>query len=389
MDMNKHLLFLLIVLSSLQGCAAEQEKAIVIGAEQTNQYLSLIGKKSVSLVVNQTSTIGRTHLVDSLLSLGVRINHIMAPEHGFRGDKDAGAHVKSGIDTQTNLPILSLYGKNKKPNATQLANTDLILFDVQDVGCRFYTYLSTLHYVMEACAENNIELVVLDRPNPNGHYVAGPVLASNISSFVGMHPIPIVHGCTLGELAQMINGEGWLKDKIKCNLKVVTCKNYTHATPYVLPIAPSPNLPNQQSILLYPSLCLFEPTQISIGRGTPTPFQIYGSPKGKGSFSFTPVSTPGASKYPKHQDNTCVGVNLQNINPPKFSLHYLHKEYAAYPNKKDFFTSESFFDKLAGTSSIREMLVAGKSLNEIEATWKDDLENYKVRRKKYLIYPEN
>lgn len=375
-------------LLTLFACAKADSTKIIVGAQRTFAYLPEIHNKTVSLVVNQTSTIGKTHLVDSLLTLGIKINTIFAPEHGFRGEADAGEHVKSGIDTKTNLPITSLYGNNKKPTTSQLANTDVVIFDIQDVGCRFYTYLSTLHYIMESCAENKVDLIILDRPNPNGFYIAGPVLKEEYKSFVGMHPIPIVHGCTLGEMAKMINGEGWLKSNVKCNLKIIKCENYTHTTFYNLPIPPSPNLPNQQSIILYPSLCLFEPTKVSIGRGTYYPFQVIGYPENKSNFSFTPVSINGMSKYPKFQNKTCYGEDLRNIEPFTFTLDYIVKYYSSFPNKTQFISSHSFFDKLTGTNEVRKMLFNGYSAKKIELTWKEDLDTYKTIRKKYLLYPD-
>ena len=363
--------------------------SIIMGAIQFEEYLPLIKNKRVGLVVNQTSVIGTTHLVDTLLSMGVEIKSIFAPEHGFRGVADAGEHVKDGIDTKSGLPIISLYGEHRKPTTEDLQDIDVILFDIQDVGVRFYTYISTMHYVMEACAEQNKKMIVLDRPNPNGHYVAGPVLDLAFRSFVGMHPIPIVHGLTVGELAQMINGEEWLKDKVKCDLMVVKMKNYTHKTPYSLPIKPSPNLPNDRAIALYPSLCLLEPTIMSVGRGTPFPFQVVGYPDSTyGSFLFTPVSTKGASKYPKHQDQNCFGEDLR-INPKEleFSLKWILNYYKKY-NSTAFITSESFFDKLAGNDTLRGLLKQGMSEKDIKATWQNDLNIYLKKRSNYLLYSD-
>ncbi len=368
----------------------KKEKTLTLGAEQTEKYLPYLKEKKVALVVNQTSRIKNIHLVDSLVSLGINIQHIFAPEHGFRGKADAGEHVKNGIDTKTGLPIISLYGKNKKPHKEQLENIDIVLFDIQDVGVRFYTYISTMHYVMEACAEQQVPFIVLDRPNPNGHYVAGPVLDLRFQSFVGMHPIPIVHGLTIGELAHMINDEGWLKNKVKCNLTVVKCKNYTHKTPYILPIKPSPNLPNDLSIKLYPSLCLLEPTEVSVGRGTYTPFQIVGTTNSQGgSFKFIPKSIEGMSKYPKHQDKTCYGVDFRNEKViPQFTVKYLVEYYQQSSTQKDFFTSESFFNKLAGTDQLLKQVKDGWSAEKIEESWQEALKDYLLLRKQYLIYEE-
>ncbi len=358
-----------------------------MGAANFKQYMPLLKGRNVALVVNQTSVVSQTHLVDTLLALGVSIKKIFAPEHGFRGRADAGEHVKDGFDKKTNLPIISLYGKHKKPTVNDLKNIDVVVFDIQDVGVRFYTYISTMHYVMEACAEQNKKLLILDRPNPNGHYIAGPVLDTAFQSFVGMHPIPIVHGLTVGELAHMINGEKWLKNGIQCDLQVIKVEGYSHSTPYELPIKPSPNLPNQQSILLYPSLCLLEPTIVSIGRGTPFPFQVTGFPDSiYGDFTFTPVSTKGASKYPKHENETCFGEDLrQTPLNTRFTIKWLLKNYMVNPSDS-FFTSPSFFDKLAGNSTLREQIMAGKSEQEIEASWVNELEEYKEKSKKYIIY---
>ncbi len=365
-------------------------KTLGLGAEQTGEYLPLLKGKKIALVVNQTSTIQQTHLVDSLVSLNIDIKHIFAPEHGFRGKADAGEHVKNGIDQKTNLPIISLYGKNKKPSPEQLQGVDMVVFDIQDVGVRFYTYISTMHYVMEACAEQNIPVLILDRPNPNGHYVAGPVLDLEFQSFVGMHPIPIVHGLTVGELAMMINGEQWLKNGVKCDVKVIKCQNYTHQTKYILPIKPSPNLPNDLSIQLYPSLCLFEPTKVSVGRGTQTPFQIIGCPqKNMGTFTFTPKSIIGMSKYPKHENKMCYGINFSDsTNLEKFSVQHLVEFYQKYDNKEAFFTSENFFSKLSGNKLLIRQIKEGKSYKEIEASWEEELKRYKLLRAKYLLYFE-
>ncbi|WP_434086517.1 exo-beta-N-acetylmuramidase NamZ family protein [Pontibacter populi] len=362
-------------------------KPLQTGAEQMELYLSKLQGKRVGMVVNQTSIVGESHLVDTLLSRGVKITTIFAPEHGFRGDADAGAYVKDAKDTKTGLSIVSLYGKNKKPSAEQLAGIDVLIFDIQDVGARFYTYISTMHYVMEAAAENGKEILILDRPNPNGNYVDGPVLEPEHKSFVGMHPIPIVHGLTVGELANMINGEKWLDGQQQAKITVIPVANYTHSTPYTLPVKPSPNLPNQQAIILYPSLCLFEGTNVSVGRGTPTPFQVIGSPYYKfKEFSFTPVSTPGATE-PPYKNQVCYGKNLTDPSTAQpFTLAYLIDFYKNSTEQDKFFNN--FFEKLAGTSELRKQIIAGKTEAKIRASWEPALSNYKTIRKKYLLYPE-
>ncbi|WP_299821024.1 DUF1343 domain-containing protein [uncultured Pontibacter sp.] len=367
--------------------AAPVAKPMQTGAEQLDLYLPKLAGKRVGMVVNQTSTIGQTHLVDTLLARGVKITTIFAPEHGFRGDADAGAYVKDAKDTKTGLPIISLYGANKKPKAEQIKDLDVLLFDIQDVGTRYYTYISTMHYVMEAAAENGKEVLILDRPNPNGHYVDGPVLEKEHTSFVGMHPIPIVHGLTVGELANMINGEKWLEGQRQAKITVVPVANYTHKMPYSLPVKPSPNLPNDQAIKLYTSICFFEGTDVSVGRGTPTPFQVIGSPYyTKKTFSFKPVSTPGATN-PPHKDVVCYGKDLTNVAvADKVDLSYLLDMYQNSSNKDKFFNN--FFEKLAGTSKLREQVIAGKTEAEIRATWEPGLSNYKKMRKQYLMYPD-
>lgn len=376
--------FLLLPLASCHG--QDHNENIFVGAEQLGEYLPLLEGKNVALIVNQTSLVGDTHIVDTLLSKGVNIKKVFAPEHGFRGEADAGEHVQSAVDTKTSLPIVSLYGSNKKPTAEQLADVDVVVFDIQDVGARFYTYISTMHYAMEACAENNKEFIVLDRPNPNGHYVDGPVLEPKYKSFVGMHPIPVVHGLTVGELALMINGEQWLENGLQCNLKVITVKNYTHNDTYILPVRPSPNLPNQQSIALYPSICFFEGTPISLGRGTPFPFQAIGYPNPKfGDFTFTPVSTPGA-KNPPLQNRLCYGRDLREVAVKSgIDLSYLMEFYQKAEDKEKFFTS--FFNLLAGTDQLRKQIMEGMSEAEIKQTWQEPLAAYNSMRKKYLLYP--
>lgn len=384
---NKMTLLILIVSWFLFSCNAQDTSRIIVGAEQMENYIHLLEGKNVAVVANQTSLVYQTHLVDTLLSKGVLIKKVFAPEHGFRGKADAGAHIDNEHDSKTGLPLLSLYGKNKKPSNESLKGIDIMVFDIQDVGARFYTYISSLHYVMEACAENNIPLLVLDRPNPNGHYVDGPILDAAYQSFVGMHPIPIVHGMTIAEYAQMINGENWLKDSVQCELYILKMENYNHQKSYNLPVKPSPNLPNAQSISLYPSLCLFEGTDISVGRGTQHQFQIVGSPEiDSCSYEFTPVSSPGA-KYPKHENKSCCGWNLQNVNvESEIELQYLISAYRVYVAKGiPFFNS--FFDKLAGTNELRTQIESGWSAVQIKETWKEDIIQFKNIRATYLIYP--
>ncbi|EAY26574.1 exo-beta-N-acetylmuramidase NamZ family protein [Microscilla marina] len=364
---------------------------VQVGAAQMNKYIPLLKGKKIALVVNQTSVVGNTHLVDSLLALNLPIQKVFAPEHGFRGKADAGEHVKNSKDTKTNLPIISLYGKNKKPSPQQLADIDWVVFDIQDVGARFYTYISTMHLVMEACAENNKKVLVLDRPNPNGHYVAGPMLNPRLKSFVGMHPIPIVHGLTVGELAKMINQEKWLKGRRSCKLTIIKVKNYTHQTRYSLPVKPSPNLPNNLSIALYPSLCLFEGTQISVGRGTYSPFQMIGYPEKKfGKDTFTPKSIPGMSKYPKHKNKVCYGIDFRHKDNTGlikgFSLKYLIDYYRKFGNKAKFFNG--YFDTLVGNFSLQQKIKKGWTAEAIEKSWEKDLKKYKTLRRKYLLYAE-
>ncbi|GAA4933088.1 DUF1343 domain-containing protein [Algibacter agarivorans] len=369
------------------------DSTIVVGANQIEAYLPLLNRKRVGIVANQTSVIFKkdksyTHLVDSLLALDVAIKKVFAPEHGFRGMADAGEVVKDGIDTKTKLPIISLYGKNKKPTPEQLQDLDVVVFDIQDVGARFYTYISSLHYVMEACAELEIPVIILDRPNPNGNVIDGPILEIEHQSFVGMHPIPVVHGMTIGEYAQMINGENWLKNEVQCDLKVIPVKNYNHHLRYSLPIKPSPNLPNDQAINLYPSLCFFEGTNVSAGRGTETQFQIFGSPflnKDNFSFEFTPQPNYG-SKYPKHQNKLCYGKDLTQIETiNNLNLKWLIEAFQNTSNQSDFFNS--FFTKLAGTKQLQKQIELGLTEKEIQATWKNGLENFKKIRTQYLIYP--
>lgn len=377
---------------SAQNQPETTDKQLLIGAEQLGLYLPKLKNKKVALVVNQTSAIKGKHLVDILMGKKVNLVKIFAPEHGFRGAADAGEKIKDGKDRKTGLPILSLYGKNKKPSAEMLAGVDIVVFDIQDVGARFYTYISTMSLVMEACAENKIPMLVLDRPNPNGHIIDGPVLEPEFSSFVGMHQVPVLHGLTVGEYAKMVNGEGWLGNGVTCSLEVIPCSNYTHKTPYELPIKPSPNLPNQQSVLLYPHLCLFEGTQISVGRGTDKQFQVIGHPGLKElTFQFTPVPKPGA-KYPKHENKICYGHDLSKVpvsillRYEQFNLTYLKTFYQQFEDKNSFFNKNLFFDKLAGTDQLRKQIIAGTSIGEIRASWQDKLSDFKTKRSKYLLY---
>ncbi|WP_303316188.1 DUF1343 domain-containing protein [Flavivirga abyssicola] len=393
----------------------KNDSVIIVGANQTDNYLSFLNGKRVGIVANQTSVIFKkeeitvigtdpetneqsvvhvvekdtmTHLVDSLMALKVDIKKVFSPEHGFRGRVDAGELVKDGIDTKTNLPIVSLYGKNKKPTKEQLEGLDIVIFDIQDVGVRFYTYISTLHYIMEACSEQGIPVLVLDRPNPNGHYIDGPTLEVKNKSFLGMHPIPLVHGMTIGEYAQMINGEQWLKNGSQCDLTVISIKNYTHNTFYSLPLRPSPNLPNDQAIKLYPSLGLFEGTNINAGRGTEFQFQRFGAPfidKTALPFSYTPVANFGA-KYPKHKGVVCYGKDLKNeeLNGV-MTLKWVIEAYQNSTDKSLFFNTNNF-TKHAGTDKLQKQIEAGLSETEIKTTWQDALERFKETRSKYLIY---
>ena len=368
-----------------------------------NEWIIKLKGKKVALVGNQTSVVRTgdtivskewkskdklryTHLVDTLLAHGIDIKRVFAPEHGFRGTADAGATIKDGIDAKTGIPIISLYGKNKKPFKEQLEDVDIVLFDIQDVGARFYTYISTLHYVMEACAQYNKKIIVLDRPNPNGHYIDGPILEEEHQSFVGMHPVPVVHGMTIGEYAQMINGEKWLDNDLQANLEIIKCKNYTHDSSYSIPIKPSPNLPNDQSINLYPSLCFFEGADVSVGRGTEMQFQVYGSPSlvKYTDFEFTPTPNVGA-KRPLFNGKKCYGVDLRNHEKlDHIELEFLVDAFAKAPYKSKFFNS--FFTKLAGTKTLQAQIEKGMSAQEIAATWEKGLEEYQKIRGKYLLY---
>lgn len=365
------------------------------GAERTELYLPLLKNQQVAICTNPTGTIGKTHIVDSLNALQLNIVKIFAPEHGFRGDAEAGAVIQSGIDTKTGIPVVSLYGKNKKPSPKQLEDVDYILFDIQDVGCRFYTYISTLHYIMEAAAEQGVKVLILDRPNPNGYFVDGPILNMEYQSFVGMHPIPVVHGMTIGEYGMMINGEKWLANGVECDLQVIPVEGYDHTMRYSLPIPPSPNLQTDEAIYLYPSLCLFEGTDISVGRGTPYPFQQFGHPDLKvGEDYFTPVPIPKISENPPQKGKKCRGINLTQyaqkelLKGNSFNVEYLLLAYQNFPNKEHFFTNKNFFDKLAGSATLRWQIINGRTQEEIEKSWQKDLEAFKQIRSKYLLYPD-
>ena len=375
----KQNIFILIFLCSF-GLNAQE---LILGANRIEQIINLTNEKRIAIVGNQTSMVNNTHLVDTLISLNQNIITVFSPEHGFRGTGDAGEKIENEVDIKTGVPIISLYGKNKKPKKKNLVDIDIIVFDIQDVGARFYTYISTLHYVLEACGEEDIKIIVLDRPNPNGHYIDGPVLEKKYKSFVGMHPIPIVHAMTIGEYAKMIIGEKWIEKK--CDLTVIEMLNYNRNKIYELPIKPSPNLPNKRAVNLYPSLCLFEGTNVSIGRGTKKPFQHFGHPKlNLYNYSFIPKSGPG-SKYPKHENKICYGKDLTNtpiLN--SINLEWLIETYNQSQNKEDFFIS--FFDKLAGTDKLRKQIIYGKSWKEIKKSWETELNEFKNIRNKYLLY---
>ncbi len=391
----KRVVFLLLLSCVGFANAQNEEKGdLVIGAERFDKLKTLLEDKRIGLVVNQTSILNneiQTHLLDALLENGFQVKVVFAPEHGFRGIADAGEIVKDSKDIKTGIPIVSIYGKQKAPTAEQMADIDAVVFDIQDVGARFYTYISTMHYVMEACAENDKELIVLDRPNPND-YIDGPIRQPGFRSFVGVDPIPLLHGLTVGELASMINGEGWLKTgENSCKLEVVTMLNWKHGDPYWLPVKPSPNLPNDQAVRLYPSLCFFEATSFSVGRGTYHPFQVIGYPDKKfGDFSFTPTSLPGFDTHPIQKDKVCYGINLQEYPfegglTLKFVLYFYDK---CGKNASFFFSRAKWFDLLAGTDQLRKQIIAGMNEEEIRETWKEDLDNYKEMRKKYLLYEE-
>lgn len=386
---HKQIALFYIFFSYLISFANANESSVIPGADRVNLYLPLIKDKRVALVVNQTSIVGpeKTHLLDTLLTLNIDVRRILAPEHGFRGEAEAGELIRNNKDKKTGLPIVSLYGKTKKPQPEHLSDIDVVIFDIQDVGARFFTYISTLHYVMEACAENNKRLIILDRPNPND-FVDGPVLEMTQKSFVGMHPIPVLHGLTIGELAIMINKEKWLAGQRNCKLTIIKIANWQHGQPYSLPVPPSPNLPNNQAVALYPSLCFFEATQISIGRGTTFPFQVIGYPNKKfGKFTFTPKSLPGFAKNPLQENQLCYGIDLREEGTTGgLTLKYFLDFYKTSGFQAKFFSKPSFMDKLAGTASLRKDIIAGKTEEKIRNGWKDDLNKYKKMRKKYLLY---
>lgn len=387
----KTIKFLFLFLFTALAVNAQNNK-VIVGAECTDEYFPILKNKRVVVMSNQTSMVNDEHLVDMLIKHKINVVGIFSPEHGFRGTADAGEHVSNSIDEKTGIPIWSLYDSgSSKPSPDKMRQFDVLLFDLQDVGLRFYTYNASMARLMDACAEHNKKMIILDRPNPNGFYVDGPILDMKYKSGVGWLPIPVVHGMTLGELALMINGEKWLPESRICDITVIKCKNYTHQTLYHLPVSPSPNLPNMKSIYLYPSICLFEATPVSLGRGTEFPFQIYGHPNMKGySFTFTPQSIPGA-KNPPQLNRLCYGVDLRNIPDDEilkkgFDLSYIIGAYKNLNLDDHFF--RSFFEKLVGVSYIRKMIMEGKSADEIKAMWKDDVENFKTQRKPYLLYAE-
>jgi uncharacterized protein YbbC (DUF1343 family) len=394
--MKKTIIIYIVILFAvlINSCAVVRLNSspgkVITGDLRTDRYISLLKGKRVAVVANQTSIAGSVHLVDTLVSLGTNIRVIFAPEHGFRNMADAGETITDSRDTKTGIKIISLYGSHVKPTADDLENIDLVIFDIQDVGTRFYTYISTLSLVMESCASASIKFLVLDRPNPNGFYFDGNILDTAYSSFVGMHPVPVAHGMTVGEYALMVNGEGWIKSGLKCDLTVIPCKNYTHSTFYDLPVPPSPNLPNQTSVYLYPSLCFFEGTCLSCGRGTPFPFQVFGSPDMPDSgFSFTPESGQGA-KNPLHMGKTCFGTDLRNaikdklVPVPHLNLEWIISAYKDYPQKDKFFTS--YFDILAGGPVLRQQIISGMTGDQIRASWSDGLKKFGKIREKYLLY---
>lgn len=381
--------FIFLFIVAFSTCIAAHSQDLKVGAECTEDYIPYLQGKAVAVVANQTSFIKQTHLVDSLLACGVNVKKIFAPEHGFRGTADAGEKIDNNIDKRTGLPVISLYGKNNKPGKEALQNIDIVVFDIQDVGVRFYTYISTMHYVMEACAEQHVEFMVLDRPNPNGFYVDGPVLEDEYKSFVGIHPVPLVHGMTIAEYAQMINGEKWLKNSIQCKLKIILCDGYDHTTKYELPIKPSPNLPNMRAIYHYPTLGLFEGTVVSCGRGTDYPFQMIGHPKfNDTTFSFVPRSIEGASKYPRYKGETCYGVDLRNdstlqFKAGQFNIHIVKYMYEHSSNKSEFFNS--FFLNLSGTKRLKALLLQD-NISPDNYFWKDAVAAFMKVREKYLLY---
>jgi len=391
--MKKMLILSYIILYALTAACSTQEAPVRCGADRLEKYLPLLDGKHIALVANHTSLVEGIHLVDTLLASGIdkaQIVKVFAPEHGFRGDHAAGVQIEDGTDPLTGIQVASLYGSHKKPEPEELDGIDLMLFDLQDVGARFYTYISTLHYVMEACAENGIPLIVLDRPNPNGACIDGPVLDTAYRSFVGMHSIPVAYGLTIGELAGMINGEGWLSQGIKCDLTVITCANYTRGQAYSMPVSPSPNLANDHAVLMYPSTCFFEGTVLSEGRGTAMPFEIYGHPDLPGEFSFTPETIAGVARNPKFEGQVCYGADLRDFLPEEgwtmIQLKWILDAYKAFPRKEEFFTG--YFNTLAGTDQLRKQIEEGWNEERIRASWQEDLEQYKVTRSNYVIYDE-
>jgi uncharacterized protein YbbC (DUF1343 family) len=398
--MKPRLLLCIVAIVISFTLKAQNKKSIITGADQTEKYLPLLKNKRVAVLANPTTIIGKKHLVDSLIVRGINILKVFGPEHGFRGNASNGAEVADEKDPATGVKIISLYGAKRKPSATDLADIDIMIFDIQDVGCRFYTYINVLKEVMEACAENNKTLLILDRPNPNGYLVDGPVLDMRLTSGIGRFPIPIAHGMTIGEFAQMINGQGWLPNKLKCSLQIIRIANYNHDMAYTLPVKPSPNLNTQQSILLYPSTCLFEGTILNHGRGTYFPFTILGAPllKDKYSFSFTPVSLPGMSETPLHMNQVCYGIDLRNYDintlrkTKRINLQWMMELYKAYPVKEKFFDRTQSqqignIDGLSGDAAFKKQIIAGKTVKEIQDSWEPGLSQYKAMRKKYLLYP--
>lgn len=384
------LLYFFTITAALATCATAQK--VITGAERTDRYVTLLKDKKIALLSNHTGMVGNEHTLDLMLRKGLNVTTIFSPEHGFRGNADAGEHIKSSVDQKTGIPIASLYdGKIRMPSKAVMDNIDVIVTDIQDVGLRYYTYYCTMIDLMNAAAKYGKEFMVLDRPNPNGMTVDGPILDMKYASGVGRLPIPVVHGMTLGELALMANGEGWLNEKAKVKLTVIPCDNYTHSTRYRLPVAPSPNLPDMKSIYLYPSTCYFEATPVSLGRGTDMPFQIYGHPDMKGcDFSFTPKSRPGAKKPPM-MDRLCHGRDLRNLTEEQMiaqgiNLDYIIDAYRNLGSKPDFFTS--FFERLIGVDYVRTMIAAGASASEIKARWADDVAKFKTKRAPYLLYAE-
>jgi len=409
MTMNKRFQSLALIIAVLfLNCAPVEntsdkvlsEKKILTGADQVDQYLPLLKGKRVAILANQTSIIGKTHLVDSLKNLGINIVKVFGPEHGFRGKASAGIYVADEKDAATGIPIISLYGKKNKPSKEDMADVDIMMYDLQDVGVRFYTNINALSRLMEACHENDKELVILDRPNPNGYLIDGPILDMKFKSGIGMFPIPAAHGLTVGEFAQMANGEGWLTNKVKCKLKVIKVANYDHDMPYTLPVSPSPNLNTQQAVLLYPSTCLFEGTYLNHGRGTYFPFTVLGSPELKGiyEFSYTPISIKGMAETPLHMNQVCYGLDLRNYDVgllrkrKQINIQWMIELYNAYPFKEKFFDSSlskemGTIERLIGVASFRQQIIEGKPEKEIRASWEPGLSEYKKMRKKYLLYP--